>query len=143
MATLSSINCLVSGEGPDKIFVVEISSDKKVAILKDLIKEKAHLKSVGAKDIRLFKVLLAPEEAGRASDPLQIQGAQELSSPLAKISAVFEDLPEDKVHVVVFAPTGERRVSFPLFLVPKLCLYSLITLSSNPQTLAFSPSITA
>jgi hypothetical protein len=146
MSTIA-LNCLVSGDGPGKIFTVEIPSDKNVSILKDLIKEKAHpdFSSVAARNIQLFKlkVSLAPDEASRVSDPLQNDAVEELSSPLAKISAIFTDLPDDKVHVIVLAPTGERRVLFPLFLVPKMCLSSLITLSSNPQTLGFSPSITA
>jgi hypothetical protein len=116
MSTIS-INCLVSGDGPDKIFIVKIPSNKNVSILKDLIKERSgDFSSVDAMDIQLFKVSLAPDEAHRATNPLQIKNAERLSSPLAKISVVFGDLPDDIVHLIALAPTGERCVLFPLFL---------------------------
>jgi hypothetical protein len=106
-----AINCLVSGDGPGKAFTVEIPSDDSVSILKKLVKGKACFSSVDARDIRLFKlkVSLAPDDASRVSDPLQNDAVQELSSPLAKVPAIFKDLPEDKVHVIVLRPPGELR----------------------------------
>jgi hypothetical protein len=119
MSTIA-LNCLVSGDGPSKIFTVEIPSDKNVSILKDLIKEKAHpdFSSVAAMNIQLFKlkVSLAPEKASGVSDPLQNDAVEELSSPLDEISDHFQDLNKRHVHVIALSPTGERRVLFPLFL---------------------------
>jgi uncharacterized protein (DUF1684 family) len=102
------------------MFTVKIPSDDNVSILKKMIKEEAqaHFSGVDAMKIQLFKLKapLAPDEASRVSDLLQNDAVQELSSPFAKISVVFKDLPDDKVHVIALAPTGERRVLFPLFL---------------------------
>lgn len=98
MSTIS-LNCLVSGDGPDEIFTVKIPSDENVSILREMIKEKAALEGL-TKAIQLFTVSLAPDEAHRAADPLQIEGAAKLSLPLAKISVVFKDLPDDIIHVV-------------------------------------------
>ena len=107
-----SINCLVSSDGPGQIFTVEIPRNKNVAILKDIIKEKKHIVFVNteATDIQLFKVSLSMADLEQAQDPRKVNGVQELSPPIAKVSVIFEDLPEDKVHVIVLAPTGERRV---------------------------------
>ena len=109
-----SINCLVSSDGPGKMFTVEIPPNKNVSILKAFIKKKTHpyFSSVDAMDIQLFKlkVSLAPDEACRLSDPLQDDAVQELSSPFDEISDHFHDPAKRHVHVIVLAPTGERRV---------------------------------
>ena len=109
-----SINCLVSSDGPGQIFTVEIPPNKNVAILKDFIKEKnpARFKDIDATAIQLFKlkVSLAPDEASRLLNPLRGDAVQELSLPLDEISDHFHDLAKRHVHVIVLAPTGERRV---------------------------------
>ena len=57
MATLS-INCLAFGEGPDKISVVEIPSDKTVSFLKDLMKGKNPLfANIATTDTQLVKLV--------------------------------------------------------------------------------------
>ncbi|CAA7268435.1 unnamed protein product [Cyclocybe aegerita] len=120
MSTIA-INCLISGDDPDKIFTVEISSNKNVSILKDIIKgKKQALSSIDAMEIRLFKVSLSDADLEQARDPRKIDAAQELSSPLAEISAIFKDLPKDKVHVIALAPTGTGNHQRPPSLSPEL-----------------------
>ncbi|CAA7268474.1 unnamed protein product [Cyclocybe aegerita] len=120
MSTIA-INCLISGDDPDKIFTVEISSNKNVSILRGIIKgESQALSSIDSKAIRLFKVSLSDADLEQARDPRKIDAAQELSSPLAEISAIFKDLPKDKVHVIALAPTGTGNHQRPPSLSPEL-----------------------
>ncbi|TFK23838.1 hypothetical protein FA15DRAFT_641962 [Coprinopsis marcescibilis] len=106
MATIA-LNCLVSGDGADKIFTIKIAPNKSISILKDIVKGKQHIvfSNTQATDIRLFKVSLSVADLGLVRDPRKIDHAQELLEPLAKISAIFKDpLPDDRVHVIALAP---------------------------------------
>ena len=111
MATVA-IYCVVSGDGPDKVFNVKISQHDTVASLRDMVREKnpARFKDIDVAAIQLFKVSLSMADLEQAQDPRKVNGVQELSSPFDKISDHFQDLPDDKVHVIALAPTGERRV---------------------------------
>ena len=105
-AAVIFLNCLVFGDSPDRIFTIEISSSKKVSILKDLIKEKLPnpFASIAAIDLQLIQVSLpAGDSLGPDLSGLEINKEQRLG-PLKKISDLFPDPQEDYLHVIVLKP---------------------------------------
>ncbi|TFK18037.1 hypothetical protein FA15DRAFT_731608 [Coprinopsis marcescibilis] len=87
-----TLNCLVSGDGPGKIFTIDIAPNETVFALKASIKaELPRYTGTAAKDIQLFKVSLPLDEVPKAREPLAVEGSEELGLPLAKISTVFKD----------------------------------------------------
>ncbi|TFK19282.1 hypothetical protein FA15DRAFT_648623 [Coprinopsis marcescibilis] len=110
-----TLHCLVSGDGADKIFPVDIASNDNVSILKDMIKEELAVlfKHIGAKDMQLFKVSLPAADAEQARDPGKIEGAEQLSSPIHEISEVFQVLDERHIHVIVVKPTVSLNCYYP------------------------------
>ncbi|TFK23108.1 hypothetical protein FA15DRAFT_705765 [Coprinopsis marcescibilis] len=95
------LSCLVSGDGADKIFPVDIPSNKTVGALKELIKAEwpVRFKHIDAVDIQLFKVPLPEEDVEQAGDPPLNKDAKELSSRRAKIAATFPNLEEGYIVV--------------------------------------------
>ncbi|EAU85927.2 protein kinase subdomain-containing protein PKL/ccin9 [Coprinopsis cinerea okayama7 len=100
MAEIISINCPLYGEGPDKAFSVKIQAND-ISILKEFITTRNRLSNVNPTHVRLFKVSLTPDELHKTIPNPE----SELNSPLAEISAIFNDLPENKVHVLA----GKQR----------------------------------
>ncbi len=111
-----TFNCLMAGAGDasTEVLTAEIASNKTVSHLKGKIKELAELRCP-VQDIQLFRVSLAPEELNTAAlDPHEVEGAVQLSEPLATVSNVFNGLPppSGRVHVIVLPPR-KPSVSFP------------------------------
>ncbi|KAF4568189.1 hypothetical protein EYR40_010410 [Pleurotus pulmonarius] len=100
-----TINCLLAGRGPSQIFSVHIASNTNISDLKNKIKEALPI-TLLAIDPKLFKVSLTPEELNPTLDPHDIEGAEELSSPLDEVPNVFNDLPRGRVHVIVLPPSS-------------------------------------
>ncbi|KAG2010088.1 protein kinase subdomain-containing protein PKL/ccin9 [Coprinopsis cinerea AmutBmut pab1-1] len=92
MAEIISINCPLYGEGPDKAFSVKIQAND-ISILKEFITTRNRLSNVNPTHVRLFKVSLTPDELHKTIPNPE----SELNSPLAEISAIFNDLPENKL----------------------------------------------
>ncbi|PPQ90907.1 hypothetical protein CVT25_007870, partial [Psilocybe cyanescens] len=92
-----SLNCLLDGDSPDRIFTVEIPTHKSVSILKDLIKEKnsSSLGNVDPKDIDLWQVSLPIDNLETEIDP---SGYTKLSPPVKKLSTFFADVADDYLH---------------------------------------------
>ena len=66
-----SLNCLVLGDEPEKMFTVKISKMENVSILRKLIKEKApHLDHVTASDLQLWKLDL--HLVGLGAEPVHV-----------------------------------------------------------------------
>ncbi|TFK23840.1 hypothetical protein FA15DRAFT_743694 [Coprinopsis marcescibilis] len=106
MATIA-LNCLVFGDGADKIFTIEIAPDKNINILKALIREQNLdcFAYTALSAMQLFRVSLPI--GSTLSDSvwgLESREMDKLMPPTTKISALFGDPMEDELHVVVFVP---------------------------------------
>jgi hypothetical protein len=108
---LFSLNCFVLrvDERPNQIFTVKIPRSENVSILKDLIKEKQspRLNHVVASELILSQVSLPVdddlEESLKHVDLVPLK-------PLLQLSRVFPRVEENRLHIVVQAPTtGEPR----------------------------------
>ncbi|TFK16458.1 hypothetical protein FA15DRAFT_676673 [Coprinopsis marcescibilis] len=108
-ASVFNLNCVVSGDGADKIFTVKIASNDNVSILKASIREQNldRFANTAVSAIQLFKVSL-PVDAnldGKLA-ALEIEQQEKLSPPITKISEFFRDSTGDQptLHVVVGEP---------------------------------------
>jgi hypothetical protein len=94
-AQLLSVNCLVFGDDPNKMFTVEIPPSKNVSILKDLIKEKNNF-PFPAKDLLLWKVSVPLEDyKNQKPTPPSL-------SPQRTVAEVFPSpLNHKNIHIIV------------------------------------------
>ena len=107
MSDSLSLNCLILGDEPDKMFNIKIPKTEKVSILKDLIKEKkaSRLEHVDASDLDLFQVSLP---RGGDVDAI-LQNTQPLDS-LLPLSRGFPSVEENHLHVIVRAPINGELI---------------------------------
>jgi len=109
MSTLS-LNCFVLGGNSSEVFTVEILKTKNVSILKDLIKEKQprRLNHVDASELILSQVSLPVdddlEECLKNVDLAPLK-------PLLPLSQVFPGVEENRLHIVVQAPSNGEPIS--------------------------------
>ncbi|TFK27944.1 hypothetical protein FA15DRAFT_665955 [Coprinopsis marcescibilis] len=107
-ASVFTLNCVVSGDGVDKIFDVKIAPNETVSTLKELIRAELPMYAgIPAKDIQLFKVSLpVDDDPDGKLDALEIEQQEELNPPNTKISEFFRDSTGDQptLHVVVREP---------------------------------------
>ena len=112
-----SLNCLVGGDYPDRIFTVEIPKNKNISILKKLIKEEKghHFERVDASDLYLWQVSI-PIDDLPSKNPPNI-GPKLRSEKL--LSNVFpSELDINRIHVVACVPgQGEYYVDSALILL--------------------------
>jgi hypothetical protein len=106
MANTLTLNCLVSGDDPDRIFTIEIANAKNVGALKKAIKEEKKLafQYADADALVLWKVSLPVDESLK-ENLINLSG-EKLSLPLDKLSKVFSDLDDTYLHIVVGRPLG-------------------------------------
>ena len=110
------LNCFVLGD-KDNLFTVEISKDKNVGILKDVIKEKkAHfLGHVDASDLELWTVCLPIDDPAskkpQTGPPLRVN---------KRLSSLWDGDPsDDDLHILVKAP-GQKPTGVFLECSPDL-----------------------
>ena len=108
-----SLNCLVVGEDPDRMFTVEIPKNKNVSILKDLIKEKnpSSLGNIDAKNIDLWQISFPIDDLETAVRNLNLARYPKLSPPSKKLTTFFTDAADDCLHIIAKAPGTSRRFS--------------------------------
>jgi hypothetical protein len=101
-----SLNCLVVGDKPDRIFTVEIPKNKNISFLKDLIKEKKapHLDHVAASDLDLWRVSFPIDDLETELGNINLAGYLKLSPPSKKLTPFFTDAADDCLHVIAKAP---------------------------------------
>ena len=103
---LLSLNCLVLGDEPDKMFIVEVEETKYVSTLKDLIKEKnnSSFGNVDSKNIDLWMVDLRVDELGE--EPVHNDLVTHLKlSGRRKLSSLFDGTVDDgHLHIIAKAP---------------------------------------
>ena len=101
-----SLNCLVVGDDPDRIFTVKILKTENVSILKDLIKEKKapHLDHVAASDLDLWQVSFPIDDLETELRNINLARYPKLSPPSKKLTTFFTDAADDCLHVIAKAP---------------------------------------
>jgi Crinkler effector protein N-terminal domain len=102
-----SLNCLVLGDEPERMFTVKIPKTDNVSIFKKLIKEKKapHLNHHAASDLDLWKVDLHMDELGEEPVHINLDTYTKLSPPWLKLSSFFERTVDDEhLHVIAKAP---------------------------------------
>ena len=108
-----SLNCWILSDSHKHIFIVNIRDTQKVAILKDLIKEK---KSVAFQDvdwdnIELWKVSPSIAVSSKLEEHIREHGIvmEDFLLPLDRILEIFPDtLVEKNLHVVAQAQFGNK-----------------------------------
>jgi hypothetical protein len=106
MAMLS-LNCLVLGDDPEKMFTVEILKTKNATILKDFIKEKKdpHLNHIAASDLNLWMVDLSLDELGEEPVHVNLDTYTKLSPPRLPLSSFFKGTVDaERLHVIAKPP---------------------------------------
>ena len=137
-----SLNYLVVGDNPDRIFTVEISKNKNISILKKLIKvEKARhfrVEHVDASDLELWQVSFLIDDLEKELGNINLARHPKLLSPSKKLATFFTDGADDCLHVIAKAPGTSRPSSLPppLPRPPSPLSLSLF----DPGTAATSPS---
>jgi hypothetical protein len=108
-----SLNCLLLGDDPDRTFTVEISKNKNVSILKDLIKEKnpSSLGNIDVKNIDLWQVSFPIDNLEMEVANIDIDHYPKLSPPSKKLATFFTDIADDCLHVIAMAPGTSRQSS--------------------------------
>jgi len=103
---LISLNCLVVGNDPDRIFTVNIPKTENVSILKKLIKEEKapHLDHVAASDLDLWQVSFPIDDLEKELGNINLAGYLKLSPPSKKLTTFFTDAADDCLHVIAKAP---------------------------------------
>jgi Crinkler effector protein N-terminal domain len=102
-----SLNCLVLGDKPERMFTVKIPKTDNVSILKKLINEKNLnlFGNIDLKNIDLWKVDLHMDELGEEPVHINLNTYTKLSPPWLKLSSVFEGTVDDeRLHVITKAP---------------------------------------
>ena len=102
-----SLNCLVLGDEPDKMFVVEVKETKYVSILKDLIKEKKapHFDHVTASDLDLWMVDLCLDKLEAELIHVNLDTHSRLSAR-RKLSSFFNGNLDDELLHIIAKPFG-------------------------------------
>jgi len=107
---LFSLNCFVLGCDSSEVFTVEILKTKNVSILKRLIKEEQspRLNHVAASELILSQVSLPVDDD--LEESLKRIDLAPLKALLA-LSQVFPHVEENRLHIVVQAPTTGEPIS--------------------------------
>jgi hypothetical protein len=107
---LLSLNCFVLGSDSSGIFTVKILKTENVSILKDLIKEKQspRLNHVVASELILTQISLPVDDD--LEESLKTVDLAPLN-PLLPLSRVFPRVEENRLHIVVQAPTTGEPIS--------------------------------
>ena len=103
-----SLNCLVLGDEPEKMFTVEVEKTKNVSILKDRIKEKnsSSFGNVDSKNIDLWMVDLCLDKRKLGAELVHnLDTYPKLSPPRKKLSSFFNGTVDDeRLHIIAKAP---------------------------------------
>ena len=101
-----SLNCLIHGEVPEKMFTVKINKTENVSMLKDLIKEKkaSRLEHVDASDLDLWMVDLRLDDLGAEQVLVNLDTYQKLS-PCKTLSSFLDHImDDDHLHIIAKTP---------------------------------------
>jgi len=106
-----SLNCLILGDDPDRIFTVEIAKSKNISILKDLIKIKQapHLDHIPASHLDLWKVDFSPDNL--ETELANFDDSHPKLSPIKKLSMFEDDVEDDHLHVIAKVSAHDQILS--------------------------------
>ena len=101
-----SLNCLIHGEVPAKMFTVEVEKTKNVSILKKLIKEEkaSRLEHVDASDLDLWMVDLRLDDLGAEQVLINLDTYQKLSPHKTLSSFLDHIMDDDHLHIIAKTP---------------------------------------
>jgi Crinkler effector protein N-terminal domain len=108
-----SLNCLVLGDKPERMFTVKIPKTNNVSILKKLINEKKapHLNHHAASDLDLWNVSIPMDDD--TEERLKNINNLELLKPLLPLSRVFPHVEENHLHILILNVMGEPDMTHP------------------------------
>ena len=112
-----SLNCLVLGDEPERVFIVEIEKTKSVSNLKRLIKEESSSSfgNVDAKNIDLWMVDLHLDELGAGPVHVNLDTYSKLSPPRKDLSSFFNGtVDKERLHIIAKAPGTSHYSSWNL-----------------------------
>lgn len=101
---LLSLNCWVVDDSLDEIFTIEITGEKSISALKEIIKEKNNF-TFPAKKLELFKICLPLDNFYTISSQ-KLDNNLKLSPPTRKLSEFFDEAVDEGLHIVVKWPHG-------------------------------------
>jgi len=106
-----SLNCLVIGDHPDRMFTVKVAKIENVSILKKLIKEEKapHLDRVAASDLDLWQVSFPVDDLETVLENINLSDYPKLSPPSKKLATFFTDVADDCLHVIAKASCTPRQ----------------------------------
>ena len=105
--SMISLNCLIHGEVPEKMFTVEVEKTKNISILKERIKEKkaSRLEHVDASELNLWMVDRHLNELGAEPAHVNLDAYSKLSPPNKKLSFFFNYImDDDHLHIIAETP---------------------------------------
>jgi hypothetical protein len=107
LAMSLSLNCLIHGDDPDRMFTVEAEKTKNVSILKHLIKDQnpSSLGNIDVKNIDLWKVDLHLDKLGAELVHVDFNHFKLL--PRLKLSSLFNNIVDDhdeRLHIIAKVP---------------------------------------
>ena len=99
--------CVLKGEPLDNAIPIDISDDKTIGYLRDLIKERRFiLRGVDAADLSLYRVSIPAEDQDALRDASReiAQGKNPKLGPWNVVGKVFPNPPAERCHVMVKYP---------------------------------------
>ncbi|CAA7265766.1 unnamed protein product [Cyclocybe aegerita] len=133
--SLLSLNCWLFGDDVEEVFTIEISPEKTVSILKDVIKEENAF-SFPAKGLSLWKVSLPLDDLDSPLSNLRLDDYPKLSSG-KKLSTFFKDADAERLHIIVKRPKSADNQSPAL---PQLLLVNCLV-AGDPTEQMFTIEI--
>jgi len=125
-----TLNCLILGEPPEKVFPVDIARSNTVDALKGAIKDKQRraFPDVDAHDLILYSTFLRLNgELEQELDSFRYRlGFEKPLQSASKLANIFADLSEDDLHVIVRSPLeGELSV----YVIDPILIHSAFSVS--------------
>ncbi|KAF8233636.1 hypothetical protein L208DRAFT_878891 [Tricholoma matsutake] len=106
MSTIISLNCCVFGDDPSRVFSVDIDKNKKVSVLREVIKaeKKPAFDSITADRLDLWNANNIPTDGDKRDFQTKLNWIVANEDSLRgakKLSSVFGSLEEETLHVIV------------------------------------------
>jgi hypothetical protein len=106
---MTSLNCLILSDDPDRMFTVKTWKTDNVSTLKNHIKEKKapRLDHIAASDLDLWQVSFPIDDLETELRNFDPAGCPKL--PNKKVTTFFKNVVDDCLHVIVEAPGTSRK----------------------------------
>jgi hypothetical protein len=131
-----TLNCLVLGDPPSKVFEIETEKTGTVSSLKNAVKKEKErtFQCVDASALQAYQVSVSENDFATKLepflDPANVPDANILSRPMVKLQTLFSSPKEEHIHVIIARPPeGECKWFFDFKSTDVL----LPTRSSSPK----------